>query len=158
MPLTVRNAVPSDTAVLVEYNRRMALETEGKALDPAVLTAGVAAGLADPEKARYFVAEDQGDVVGQLMLTREWSDWRNGWIWWIQSVYVRADARRRGVFRALYAHVHAAAVADPEVIGIRLYVEHENHAAQQTYVQLGMERTSYLVLERYPLERDKDGA
>ncbi len=151
MPLTVRRAEPSDAPVLVEYNRLLALETEGKTLDPAVLTAGVAAGLADPEKALYFVAEESGDILGQLMLTREWSDWRNGWIWWIQSVYVRADARRRGVFRLLYAHVHAAALADPQVIGLRLYVEHENHAAQKTYAQLGMERTSYLVLERYPL-------
>jgi len=152
MPLTVRRAEPADAGVIVEYSRRLALETEDKILDPAVLAAGVAAGLADAEKALYFVAEDNGDVLGQLMLTREWSDWRNGWIWWIQSVYVRGDARRRGVFRLLYAHVYSAAVADPQVIGLRLYVEQDNHAAQQTYVRLGMERTSYLVLERCPLD------
>jgi ribosomal protein S18 acetylase RimI-like enzyme len=158
MPLTVRRAVPSDTPIVVEFNRRLALESEGKVLDPAILSAGVAAGLADPDKALYFLAESQGDVVGQLMLTREWSDWRNGWIWWIQSVYVRTDARRNGVFRTLYEHVHAAAVADPEVIGLRLYVEQENHAAQQTYARLGMERTNYLVLERCPLGPGKDDA
>ncbi len=85
------------------------------------------------------------------MITTEWSDWRNGWIWWIQSVYVRHDARRQGVFRTLYEHVCATARADPGVVGLRLYVEQENHAAQQTYLQLGMERTGYLVLERCPL-------
>lgn len=151
MPLTIRRAGPADVPIVVEFNRRLALESEDKVLDLAVLTAGVSACLADPDKAIYFLAEDAGDILGQLMLTREWSDWRNGWIWWIQSVYVRADARRRGVFRALYGHAHAAAVADPQVIGLRLYVEQANEAAQQTYARLGMERTGYLVLERYPL-------
>src|SRR5262245_14600815 len=140
MPLTVRRAKPSDATVLVEYNLRLALESAGKALAPAVLTAGVAAGLADPDKALYFVAEDQGDVVGQLMLTREWSDWRNGWLWWIQSVYVRAEARRRGVFRALYEHVRKTARAEG-VVGLRLYVEQDNQAARETYRRLGMEAT-----------------
>ncbi len=148
---TVRRAELTDAAVIVEFNRLLALESEGKTLDVAVLSQGVAAGLADPNKARYFVAEEGGAVVGQLMLTLEWSDWRNGWIWWIQSVYVRADWRRLGVFRALYEHVHRAAVAEADVVGIRLYVEHENHAAQQTYLKLGMERTGYLVLEKCPL-------
>jgi len=151
MPLTVRPAALADAAVLVEFNRRMAEETEGKALDEALLAAGVAAGLADPRKALYFVAEEAGTVLGQIMVTFEWSDWRNGWLWWIQSVYVRPDARRRGVFRALYEHVRQAARQDPEVVGLRLYVERANEAAQQTYLRLGMEWTGYLVLERYPL-------
>jgi ribosomal protein S18 acetylase RimI-like enzyme len=116
-----------------------------------VLTAGVEAGLADPGKACYFVAEDGGTVVGQLMVTYEWSDWRNGWIWWVQSVYVRPDYRRRGVFRALYRHVHQAAVAERGVVGLRLYVEQDNHRAQEVYRRLGMERTRYFVLERCPL-------
>lgn len=157
MPLHLRRAGPSDAAIIVEFNCRLALESEGKVLDRAVLAAGVAAGLADPEKALYFVAESDGAVVGQLMLTREWSDWRNGWIWWIQSVYVLAEARRQGVFRALYKHVHVAAVADPSVIGLRLYVEEENHSAHKTYYSMGMERTSYLVLERIPLEKAETG-
>src|SRR5260370_10626498 len=130
---TVSRALPAGAAVIVEFNRRLAAETEGKALDPHVLERGVAAGLADPHKALYFVAEADGAVVGQLMLTKEWSDWRNGWIWWIQSVYVRDDWRRRGVFRLLYEHVHRVAVADSEVTGLRLYVEHENGAAHPTY-------------------------
>lgn len=151
MPIVVRRAGPGDAAVVAEFNRRLAEETEGKALDPAVLRAGVEAGLADENKALYFVAEEGGAVLGQLMLTREWSDWRNGWMWWIQSVYVRADARRRGTFRALYRHVHGAATADPGVIGLRLYVERENGRAQQAYERLGMARTGYLVFERCPL-------
>jgi ribosomal protein S18 acetylase RimI-like enzyme len=151
MSLLVRRAIPADAAVIVEYNCRLAVETEGKSLDLGTLTAGVAAGLADENKAIYFVAEQDGAVGGQLMLTREWSDWRNGWIWWIQSVYVRQESRRSGVFRALYQHVIDTAKRDPEVIGLRLYVEHENHAAQQTYARLGMEKTSYRVFERCPL-------
>jgi ribosomal protein S18 acetylase RimI-like enzyme len=151
MPIIVRRAGPADAAVVAEFNRLLAAETEALALDAAVLRAGVEAGLADEHKALYFVAEEDGDVVGQLMLTREWSDWRNGWMWWIQSVYVRADARRRGAFRALYQQVHEAATADPGVIGLRLYVEHANGRARQTYERLGMRRTGYLVFERCPL-------
>jgi ribosomal protein S18 acetylase RimI-like enzyme len=151
MPLTLRRAGPGDAAVIAEFNQRLAQESEGKTLDPAVLAAGVAACLADPHKARYFLAEEDGAVLGQIMLTTEWSDWRNGWVWWIQSVYVRQEARRRGVFRALFRHVHEAARAAPEVVALRLYVERDNHAAQQTYHRLGMERTGYLVLERCPL-------
>lgn len=151
MSFTLRPAVPADAAVLIEFNQRLAQESEGKTLDVATLQAGIATALADVDKARYFVVEENGVVLGQLMLTREWSDWRNGWIWWIQSVYVRAEARRRGVFRALYEHVHGQALADPEVIGLRLYVERDNQAAQRTYQSLGMDATGYLVFERYPL-------
>jgi GNAT superfamily N-acetyltransferase len=151
MPLVLRSATPADAAVIIEYNRRLAEETEGKRLDPQVLAAGVAACLADPDKALYFLAEEDGTILGQMMITREWSDWRNGWMWWIQSVYVRAEARRRGVFRMLYRHVAELARSRPDVIGLRLYVEQENHAAQQTYSRLGMDRTGYLVFERSPL-------
>jgi ribosomal protein S18 acetylase RimI-like enzyme len=151
MPLLIRRAVAADVPILVEFNRRLALETEHKALDLTVLTAGVTAGFADEAKARYFVAQEEGQVVGQLMLTQEWSDWRNGWLWWIQSVYVPPDCRRKGVFRALYQHVYQAANTDPQVVGIRLYMEQDNHVAQQTYLSLGMKLPGYVVLERYPL-------
>jgi GNAT superfamily N-acetyltransferase len=151
MPLTIRRATPADAPVLVEYNRLMAEETEGKALDRVVLSAGVQAALADPGRALYFVAEDAGTIVGQTMVTFEWSDWRNGWIWWIQSVYVPREARRRGVFRALYEHIRQTARGSPQVVGLRLYVERDNEKAQQTYLSLGMERTGYLLLEQCPL-------
>jgi ribosomal protein S18 acetylase RimI-like enzyme len=151
MPLTQRPATPADAAVLAEFNRLLAWESEHKALDGAVLAAGVAAVLADPARGRYFVAEDGGAVVGQLLITTEWSDWRNGWFWWIQSVYVREDYRRRGVFRALYDHVAGEARRRGDVVGLRLYVEKDNRRAQATYDRLGLAGTGYLVLERCPL-------
>jgi ribosomal protein S18 acetylase RimI-like enzyme len=151
MPPILRRATPADAAVIAEFNRLLALESEGLTLDPAVLAAGVAACLADPARGFYVVAEVDGAVVGQVCVTFEWSDWRNGWLWWIQSVYVRKDHRRNGIFRALYQHVHQQAKDDPLVVGLRLYVDHENHVAQQTYQRLGMQRTGYLVLEKCPL-------
>jgi GNAT superfamily N-acetyltransferase len=152
MPLTIRAATLADAPVVIEFNRLLAQESEGKKLNLSLLAPGVAAGLTDSHKCRYFVAEEDGKVLGQLGVTYEWSDWRNGWLWWIQSVYVRPEARRRGVFRALFKHVEQTARNDPEVIGLRLYVERENHIAQQTYERLGMAETGYFVLEKYPLE------
>jgi len=151
MPLAIRRATSCDLDVVVDFNRRLAEESEGKILDPAVLKAGVAQALADPNKALYFLAEDAGRVVGQTMITTEWSDWRNGWFWWIQSVYVRPEARRRGVFRALFEHISKAARQDSSVIGLRLYVDHQNHAAQDTYRSIGMIEAGYFVLEKHPL-------
>jgi len=151
MALTVRTATPADAAVVVEFNRLLAEESEGKALDRAVLAAGVAAQLADARKGRYFLAEAKGEVLGQVGLTFEWSDWRNGWMWWIQSVYVRADARRRGVFRALFEHVRQTALTDGRVVCLRLYVDRDNHGAQQTYARLGMQVSGYFVLEKHPV-------
>lgn len=152
MPLSIRRATPADAAVVTEFNARLAKESEGKALDATTLAAGVAACLADPEiKGVYFLAEQDGVALGQLCITYEFSDWRNGWMWWIQSVYVRAHARRQGVFRALYQHVHELASNDPGVVGLRLYVEKDNTGAQRTYENAGMELGSYIVYERYPL-------
>jgi GNAT superfamily N-acetyltransferase len=151
MPLTIRRATPADAGIVTEFNRLLALESEGKTLDLAVLRSGVEAALADTAKAWYFLCHDQGEILGQTMLTFEWSDWRNGWIWWIQSVYVRSDARRRGVFRLLFEHIRTLATQTPGVVGIRLYVERDNDTAQQTYERMGLERTTYLVMERCPL-------
>src|SRR5206468_3079106 len=152
MPLTVRTATPADVPLIVEYNCRLARETEHKTLDPETVAAGVAAAIADPAtKGPYFLACDGADVVGQLQVTLEWSDWRNGWFWWIQSVYVKEVARRRGVFRALYEHIAEAARAAGDVVGIRLYVEQHNQKAQKTYLSLGMEQTGYNMLQRCPL-------
>jgi ribosomal protein S18 acetylase RimI-like enzyme len=149
--ITVRPAISGDLELIVDFNSRLAVETEGKALDPGVLTRGVRSALADPNRATYWIAEHDGRPVGQLMITLEWSDWRDGWLWWIQSVYVRAEARRLGVFRALYQHVVKQAVERGDVAGIRLYVERHNTAAQATYHRLGMCDAGYLVLERCPL-------
>jgi ribosomal protein S18 acetylase RimI-like enzyme len=147
MKLTVRDARPEDAAVLVAYNSAMAEETEGKALDPDIIGSGVANLLADRRRGRYWVAESGGDVIGQIMVTYEWSDWRNGNLWWIQSVYVHPDWRRQGVFSALYRHVESLAAAAPDAIGLRLYVEENNTRAQRTYAALGMVKPRYLVME-----------
>ncbi len=151
MPRTIRPATPADAAVVAEFNQRLARESEDKILDTSLLLPGVRACLGDVHKGRYFLAEENGAVVGQMAITYEWSDWRNGWFWWVQSVYVRPEARRRGVFRALFQHVEHAARVDPTVIGLRLYVDKANHGAQETYQRLGMSPTDYFVLEKYPL-------
>jgi len=138
---------PRDAQALVSFNRAMARETEGKELDLEILTAGVAALLADPARGFYVVARRGGEVVGSLMITTEWSDWRCGDFWWIQSVYVRPEARRQGVYRRLYDFVRARAAATDGVCGFRLYVERGNHRAQQTYEALGMRETVYRMYE-----------
>ena len=123
----VRDARPDDRDAIVAFNARLAEETEAKRLDPSVLARGVARALADPDRLRYWVAERDGRVVGQAAVTREWSDWRYGWIWWFQSVYVAPEARGLGVFRALHADIREAALDAGDVIGLRLYVEEDNH-------------------------------
>jgi ribosomal protein S18 acetylase RimI-like enzyme len=147
MEFSVREARASDAGDIASYNAAMAVETEGKTLDPDVIGPGVARLFDDPSRGRYWVADAAGQVIGQLMITFEWSDWRNGNVWWIQSVYVHPEWRRKGVFSALYRHVQALAAADPDVIGIRLYVEENNTRAQQTYHALGMLHPNYLVME-----------
>jgi len=125
----------------------MARETEGHELDLATLTNGVERGLADPAKGRYWVAELNGAVVGCLFVTREWSDWRDGWYWWIQSVYVAPEARGCGAYSALHERVRSEARTAGDVVAIRLYVERDNRRAQGTYQKLGMGDTGYLVYE-----------
>ena len=148
MTLRIRDALPADQEFLAHGNEAMALETEHKTLDPRVVRRGVAAALAESAHGRYFVAEDAtGTPVGQLMVTYEWSDWRNGQFWWIQSVYVLPGWRRRGVFRALYEHVDTLARASPAVCGLRLYVEADNVNAQRTYERCGMVDAGYRVME-----------
>jgi ribosomal protein S18 acetylase RimI-like enzyme len=147
MPITVRPAAAADADFLAQGNSAMALETEHKRLEPTVVGAGVRAALADPAKGLYFIAERDGTRVGQLMFTREWSDWRNGDFWWIQSVYVLPEARRSGVFRALFRHVEQLAARDPGVCGIRLYVERANVRAQATYRHCGLDDAGYVVME-----------
>jgi GNAT superfamily N-acetyltransferase len=156
MSLRIRDADPADAPLLAQWAAAMAQETEGRALVPATVLAGVQAGIADPARARYFVAMEEAVAggretitapVGTLMLTREWSDWRNGDWWWIQSVYVEPGYRRQGVLRALYRHVEQLARDTRGVVGLRLYVEHGNAIAQRTYAALGMRDAGYRIFE-----------
>ena len=135
---------------MAQFNVELARESENLVLDPARVKAGVEALLRDPAKGIYFVAvaEADGAVLGQLLITHEWSDWRNGDFWWLQSVYVRPEARRRGVFQALFDHVLASAKRHGDVAGLRLYVEKYNDPALKTYHRLGLQPTHYQVLER----------
>lgn len=145
--ITIRDADESDARHIVRFNIAMAKETEAIELDAARAKLGVDQALADPSRARYFLAVVGGEVVGQTMVTLEWSDWRSGFFWWIQSVYVEPSSRRRGIFRALYQHVQQLAKADDNVCGIRLYVVAGNDRALQTYKNLGMEVTDYVLCE-----------
>lgn len=145
--LTIRRATEDDIDTLAQFNQAMARETEDKVLDPETVTAGVRQLLTDDQKGFYLLAEEGDAVVGSLMITTEWSDWRNGDFWWIQSVYVRPEARRQGVYTRLHDRVKALAREKASVCGIRLYVERTNEAAQATYQALGMRRTPYRMYE-----------
>ncbi len=145
--IEVRTAVRRDAAAIAEFQVRMARETEGLELDPPTVARGVAAVFDEPAKGKYYVAENGGRLAGCLLTTPEWSDWRSAWIWWIQSVYVAPEARRRGVFRSLYAHVRRLAEARADVCGIRLYVDKRNTRAQEVYRSLGMCGDHYQVFE-----------
>ncbi|MEM1091581.1 MAG: GNAT family N-acetyltransferase [Pseudomonadota bacterium] len=147
MKVKVREAVPEDTGTIAEYNLAMARETEDKELDSDTLFEGVAAGIADPARGTYYVAEVDGKLAACLLVTHEWSDWRNGWFWWIQSVYVAPDYRRRGLYSRMYKAVKSYAKEADRVVGFRLYVERENRRAQQTYESLGMSESGYLMFE-----------
>ena len=143
----IRPAQPADWETIVEFNCRLAEETEHKRLDLPTISAGVKAVLADSTKGRYFVSCHRDQLVGQLMHTREYSDWRNGHIWWLQSVYVHPEFRRQGVLRLLYERLRREAASDPNVVGLRLYVENGNDRAQETYLKLGMKPGGYHVME-----------
>jgi len=151
----IRDAEPADTETVVEFNRLLALETEEKVLDPDPLRRGVRRALEHPGLCRYFLAGQDGRIIGQAMITYEWSDWRDGMFWWLQSVYVTADYRRQGVFSALYRHIASLARATPQVCGLRLYVEENNDRARATYGRLGMAEAGYLV---YEADWSADGA
>lgn len=145
--LTLRHGIAEDAETIARFNIALAAETEDKALDPDTVLAGVRGVLSRPERGFYLVAERAGTVVACLMVTVEWSDWRNGEMWWFQSVYVAPEVRRQGVFAAMYRHIEAEAKARPDVAMLRLYVERENHTAQAVYRSLGMGPTVYELFE-----------
>jgi GNAT superfamily N-acetyltransferase len=143
----IRLAVDEDAEAIAGFNVAMALETEGKELSPEVVGGGVRGLFENPKYGFYVVAERAGEVVGALMITYEWSDWRCGVFWWIQSVYIRPDSRRKGVFTMLYEFLRAKARQDGRVCGLRLYLERSNETAEATYRNLGMTRSSYHIFE-----------
>lgn len=143
----IRLANKIDEDALVDFNQAMAVETEGKYLDPGVLRAGVAAVFQDEKKGFYVVVEDAGNIVGGLLITFEWSDWRSKWFWWIQSVYIVPAARGQNIYRRLYEFVKTKAEENGDVCGFRLYVEKENLVAQKVYERVGMESSYYLMYE-----------
>ena len=147
MSPSVRDAGLDDLPHIVDFQLALARETEDKPLDPETVTEGVRRLHAMPQAGFYLVAELDDVVAGSLMVTPEWSDWRNGWFWWVQSVYVAAPFRRRGVYRALYDAVKSRARAAPDVLGFRLYVERNNDGARSTYERLGMVETEYRLYE-----------
>jgi GNAT superfamily N-acetyltransferase len=142
-----RPATRADIATIADFQLAMALETEQLALDPATVLGGVTAVFDQPERGYYYVAEHDNAVVASLLITREWSDWRNGEVWWIQSVYVVPTARRRGIFAGLYRYVQNLVGENPAIRGLRLYVDQANTAAQHVYTQLGMNGEHYRVFE-----------
>jgi len=145
--LRIRAACATDAPIIARFNRAMALETEERRLTPQRVARGVKALLADPAKGTYYVAESGGEVVGQLLITYEWSDWRNGNFWWIQSVFVAPAWRGRGVFKALHAHVERLARKRKDVCGVRLYVDAHNTKAKEVYARLGLKATHYELWE-----------
>jgi len=145
--MEIRKAQKHDIDALIGFNEAMAFETEGKKLFTGTLRKGVEAVFDDPRKGFYVVAEDNGNAIGGLMVTFEWSDWRDGWFWWIQSVYVNPDYRGKGIYSRLYDFVKSEARDAGGVRGFRLYVEKENVQAQHVYEKVGMEETYYLMYE-----------
>ena len=145
--IRVRPAGPADAGMIAGFQIEMARETESLALDPATVRRGVQAVFNDPAKGRYWLAECDGQVAGCMMATPEWSDWRNGTVLWIQSLYVPPAFRRRGVFGALYAHLKALVRQDAGLMGIRLYVDRRNRAAQEAYERVEMDGEHYRLYE-----------
>ena len=155
MNTTVRKAIRSDLDALVRFNRAMAEETEGKDLPSDTLRAGVLSVFDDPSKGFYIVADGDGGPVGSLLITPEWSDWRNSYYWWVQSVYVSPAYRRGGIYRTLHRYVEVLARSNGNVAGLRLYVDSENSTAKAVYERLGMTRSRYEFFESATLETPK---
>jgi ribosomal protein S18 acetylase RimI-like enzyme len=145
--MNIRRATIEDATAIAEFNIKSAMETEGIELIPGVIGAGVKTMINNPQMGFYLVVEDEDGIQASLMITTEWSDWRNGLFWWIQSVYVNQRYRRQGLYRKLYQQVKVLAEAETHVCGFRLYVEQDNHIAQRTYRSLNMEETSYKLFE-----------
>jgi Acetyltransferases len=145
--MLVREALQQDAQSIVEFQLKMARETEGLHLDAPTVQKGVAAVFEDAAKGAYYVAEAEGQVIASLMITREWSDWRHGWVWWFQSVYVLPEYRKAGVFAAMYQFIKEKVRRSDDVRGLRLYVDKRNLPAQAVYTRQGMNGSHYLTYE-----------
>ena len=145
--ITIRRARRSDAGAIANFNQAIAQETENKALVPDVILAGVTALFDNPAHGFYIVAETDTQVVACLLITTEWSDWRNGLFWWVQSVFVMPDYRRQGIYRSMYQFIKDLANQEPNVCGFRLYVEKDNLRAQETYIAQGMSQSPYHFFE-----------
>jgi GNAT superfamily N-acetyltransferase len=154
----IRPARPADAGQLIDFQLRLARETENLELDPGPLGSGVRAVFDDPSLGEYWVAEEDGELAGCLLVTREWSDWRNGTVLWVQSVYVRPESRGRGLYRALHGHLQHRVETSPDLKGIRLYVDLRNHRARRVYEGLGMIADHYMMYEWMPEQRRDDGS
>lgn len=145
--MLVRKAKTNDRSLIVDFQIYMAHETENTELNPETVNRGVTAVMEDPNKGQYYVAEKQGKIVGSLLTTYEWSDWRNGTVLWIQSVYVKPEFRRKGIYRKLYSHVKNLVLNNDELFGIRLYADKSNTTAHKAYQKLGMNPDHYITFE-----------
>jgi ribosomal protein S18 acetylase RimI-like enzyme len=145
--MDIRKAVLEDLEILVDFQYKMALESENLELDRVVLTKGVKNAVIDPNKASVYVAQENGTIIGSLMITLEWSDWRNGWVWWIQSLYVLPEYRQKGVFKQMYNYLQEVVKGRDDVKGIRLYVDQSNFRAQKVYQAIGMCGEHYTTYE-----------
>jgi GNAT superfamily N-acetyltransferase len=143
----IRLASQEDQQIIADFQMKMAMETENFQLDPETVSTGVNAVLRDPAKGKYFVAEVDGQVVASLLITFEWSDWRNKWVAWIQSVYVIEEYRQKGIFKSMYEHVRSWAQNDSEIAGLRLYVDKSNLRAIKVYQKIGMNGEHYQLFE-----------
>ena len=149
--IKIREAGKTDIPILVQHNQALANETENIELSTKTILSGVSKAL-DRDDCHYFVAEFNSEVAGQIMITYEWSDWRNGVMWWIQSVYVRPEYRNKGVFRALFTHIEQLARNRADVKALRLYVMQNNQSGKNTYKALGMRDSRYIVYEKKDLD------
>ena len=145
--MIVREAKIADKKTIAAFQVAMALETENIQLDLTTVLKGADAVFEDRAKGIYYIAEDKGEIIGSLMITFEWSDWRNGVVWWIQSVYIKPDSRRKGMFSKMYKHIQDIVTNDGHIKGLRLYVDNTNKRAQKVYAKLGMDGTHYSTFE-----------
>jgi GNAT superfamily N-acetyltransferase len=145
--ITIQKAEPQHIDVLIDFQQRLAHESEGVVLDASTLRKGMQALFADPGKGFYNIVSDDGEIVACHMITYEWSDWRNGMVWWLQSVYVKESHRKKGIFKMMYDNVISLIGKNPNLIGLRLYVDKSNERAMKVYGAMGMDGSHYTVYE-----------